>query len=209
MRVVAPSIGAAAQGAWQSAVKLASLLAPKLPGQLRQQPIAMTPAINLLRQQKITHQVHEYSHDPGAASYGLEAAEKLGLDPQQVFKTLVVQIDGKSLAVAIIPVAAKLGMKQIAKATGGKKAEMADPAAVERSTGYVLGGVSPLGQKRRLPLDRQQRRQPAEHPHQRRPAWPGNRDSPRRSGHAYQCRVYSVGTLGLMADSPIGNTESR
>jgi len=151
MRVVAPSIGAAAQGAWQSAVKLASLLAPKLPGQLRQQPIAMTPAINLLRQQKITHQVHEYSHDPGAASYGLEAAEKLGLDPQQVFKTLVVQIDGKSLAVAIIPVAAKLGMKQIAKATGGKKAEMADPAAVERSTGYVLGGVSPLGQKRRLP----------------------------------------------------------
>jgi len=111
----------------------------------------MTPAINLLRQQKITHQVHEYSHDPGAASYGLEAAEKLGLDPQQVFKTLVVQIDGKSLAVAIIPVAARLGMKQIAKAAGGKKAEMADPAAVERSTGYVLGGVSPLGQKKRLP----------------------------------------------------------
>jgi len=110
----------------------------------------MTPAINLARKHKINHKVHEYAHDASSASYGLEAAEKLGLPEQRVFKTLVVNVDNKSLVVGIVPVSSMLSMKQIAKAAGGKKAIMADKSDVERSTGYVLGGVSPLGQKKRL-----------------------------------------------------------
>jgi Cys-tRNA(Pro)/Cys-tRNA(Cys) deacylase len=111
----------------------------------------MTPAIELAKQRGITHQVHQYQHDPAAASYGLEAAEKLGLLPQQVFKTLVLSLDSKQLAVAILPVDQLLSMKQLAKALGAKKADMANAADVMRSTGYVLGGVSPLGQKKLLP----------------------------------------------------------
>ena len=111
----------------------------------------MTPAIELAKQRGIAHQVHQYQHDPAAASYGLEAAEKLGLLPQQVFKTLVLSLDSKQLAVAILPVNQLLSMKQVAKALGVKKAEMATAADVMRSTGYVLGGVSPLGQKKVLP----------------------------------------------------------
>lgn len=111
----------------------------------------MTPAINSARQAGIAFQVHDYPHDAAATSYGLEAAEKLGVSPAQVFKTLVVSLDGKQLAVGIVPVDCQLGLKQIAKAAGAKKAAMAAPEAVERSTGYVLGGVSPLGQKKRLP----------------------------------------------------------
>lgn len=110
----------------------------------------MTPAINVARQRKITHKVHEYSHDPTSESYGLEAAEKLGVDEARVFKTLVVMLDKKELAVGIIPVSSLLNMKLIAKAAGAKKAVMAAQADVERSTGYVLGGVSPLGQKKQL-----------------------------------------------------------
>lgn len=111
----------------------------------------MTPAINMAKKLKLQYQVHEYAHDPNAESYGEEAAEKLGLDMAQVFKTLVVSLEGKSLAVGIVPVSAKLNMKNIAKALGAKKAQMADKSDVERSTGYVLGGVSPLGQKKNLP----------------------------------------------------------
>jgi Cys-tRNA(Pro)/Cys-tRNA(Cys) deacylase len=111
----------------------------------------MTPAIELAKQRGIAHQVHQYQHDPAAASYGLEAAEKLGLLPQQVFKTLVLSLDSKQLAVAILPVDQLLSMKQLAKALGAKKADMANAADVMRSTGYVLGGVSPLGQKKLLP----------------------------------------------------------
>lgn len=111
----------------------------------------MTPAIELAKQRGIAHQVHQYQHDPAAASYGLEAAEKLGLLPQQVFKTLVLSLDAKQLAVAILPVNQLLSMKQLAKALGAKKADMANAADVMRSTGYVLGGVSPLGQKKLLP----------------------------------------------------------
>ena len=111
----------------------------------------MTPAINAAKKAKIAYTVHQYVHDPAAASYGKEAAEKLGLDEARVFKTLVVELDGAGLAVGIIPVSAMLSMKQIARAAGAKKAAMADKAAVERATGYVLGGVSPLGQKKRLP----------------------------------------------------------
>lgn len=110
----------------------------------------MTPAINLLKKQKIAHIVHEYVHNTASASYGLEAAEKLGIAPERVFKTLVLALDSKALAVAVLPVSAQLNMKQAAKALGVKKAAMAAQADVERSTGYVLGGVSPLGQKKLL-----------------------------------------------------------
>jgi Cys-tRNA(Pro)/Cys-tRNA(Cys) deacylase len=112
--------------------------------------IRMTPGINIAKRAKIAHKVHEYSHDPSNESYGLEAAEKLGIEEARVFKTLVVRLDSKELAVGIIPVSSMLSMKLIAKAAGAKKAAMADKSDVERSTGYILGGVSPLGQKKRL-----------------------------------------------------------
>ncbi|AWB66197.1 Cys-tRNA(Pro) deacylase [Saccharobesus litoralis] len=110
----------------------------------------MTPGINAAKKAKISHNIHEYSHDSASESYGLEAAEKLGIAQERVFKTLVVSLEGKELAVGVIPVACKLSMKQIAKSASAKKAKMAEPAEVERSTGYILGGVSPLGQKKRL-----------------------------------------------------------
>ncbi|SFR48788.1 Cys-tRNA(Pro)/Cys-tRNA(Cys) deacylase [Marinobacter gudaonensis] len=110
----------------------------------------MTPGINAARKANIPHTIHEYDHDPASESYGTEAAEKTGVDPARVFKTLVVAIDGKDLVVGIVPVTGLLSMKLIARAAGGKKAAMADKALVERATGYVLGGVSPLGQKKRL-----------------------------------------------------------
>lgn len=110
----------------------------------------MTPAIHAARRAKIAYQVHEYTHDPGTESYGVEAAEKLGVAENRVFKTLVATIDGRELVVGVVPVASMLSMKALAKAMGAKKAAMADPADVERVTGYVLGGVSPLGQKKRL-----------------------------------------------------------
>ena len=93
---------------------------------------------------------HTYEHDPAAKSYGLEAAEALGLATAQVFKTLLVEVDGK-LAVGVVPVDKQLDLKAMAAALNAKKATMADPAAAERSTGYVVGGISPIGQKRSLP----------------------------------------------------------
>ncbi|MCL7931611.1 Cys-tRNA(Pro) deacylase [Halomonas llamarensis] len=110
----------------------------------------MTPAVEQAKKAGIDFRLHEYAHDATAESYGLEAAEKLGVAAEQVFKTLVVKLDGKQLAVGIVPVTAQLNLKQIAKAAGAKKAAMAEPSEVERTTGYVLGGVSPLGQKKRL-----------------------------------------------------------
>lgn len=110
----------------------------------------MTPAINAAKQAGIAYRIHEYEHDPGAASYGLEAAEKLGIPAERVFKTLVAEVDGR-LAVAIVPVATSLNLKALAAALGAKRAEMAEMAQAERSTGYVAGGISPLGQKKRLP----------------------------------------------------------
>lgn len=110
----------------------------------------MTPAINILKKKKISHKVHSYTHDGDHPSYGLEAAEKLGLNPEQVFKTLVAELGDGTLVVAIIPVNQMLSMKLLAKAAGAKKAAMADKAKVEKTTGYVLGGVSPLGQKKQL-----------------------------------------------------------
>jgi len=110
----------------------------------------MTPGINVAKKARVPHRIHEYEHDPNSESYGNEAAEKTGADPARVFKTLVASIDNRELVVGVLPVTAMLSMKLIAKAAGGKKATMADKQEVQRSTGYVLGGVSPLGQKRRL-----------------------------------------------------------
>jgi Cys-tRNA(Pro)/Cys-tRNA(Cys) deacylase len=110
----------------------------------------MTPAINVAKKAKISYTIHEYSHDPDAESYGAEAAEKLGIPEERVFKTLVVSLDNKELAVGVVPVSSMLSMKLTARAAGVKKASMAATSDVERSTGYVLGGVSPLGQKKRL-----------------------------------------------------------
>ncbi|MDO5769547.1 MAG: Cys-tRNA(Pro) deacylase [Psychrobacter sp.] len=111
----------------------------------------MTPAINLAKKLKLNYQVHEYHHDDNAESFGQEAADKLGVAASRVFKTLVVSDEHEALAVAIVPVCSKLNLKKLAKALGCKKTQMADPKLVQRSTGYVLGGVSPLGQKKRLP----------------------------------------------------------
>ncbi|MDN4504041.1 Cys-tRNA(Pro) deacylase [Alteromonadaceae bacterium BrNp21-10] len=110
----------------------------------------MTPAILLAKKAKVAYQVHEYSHDANCQSYGLEAAEKLGIESTRVFKTIVVKLDSSALACAILPVDEMLSMKHIAKAASAKKAMMADKDEVMRSSGYVLGGVSPLGQKKRL-----------------------------------------------------------
>lgn len=111
----------------------------------------VTPAIRYLQKRKIPFSVHKYDADRSAAtSYGLEAAKSLDIPPSEVFKTLVVSLKNNRFAVAIIPVSKKLCMKSMAKATTSKTAEMADGATVERMTGYVLGGVSPLGQKKRL-----------------------------------------------------------
>jgi Cys-tRNA(Pro)/Cys-tRNA(Cys) deacylase len=93
--------------------------------------------------------VHEYAHDPRAESYGTEAADALGVDPARVFKTLVAEVDG-TLTVAVVPVTGSVDLKALAAAAGGKRAAMADPAAAERASGYVRGGISPLGQRKRL-----------------------------------------------------------
>ena len=106
---------------------------------------ARTPAIVAAERAGIPFEVHEYEHDPRATSYGLEAVEKLGVDPDRVFKTLVADVDG-TLTVAIVPVEAQLDLRAL-----GKRTRMADVRAAERATGYVAGGISPLGQRRALP----------------------------------------------------------
>ena len=110
----------------------------------------MTPAIELLKKAQVPHEVLSYHHDPKAASYGLEAAEKLGLAPATVFKTLLAASEKQELLVAIVPVAGTLDLKALAQAAGVKKLEMAKPDQAQRSTGYLVGGISPLGQKKRL-----------------------------------------------------------
>lgn len=111
----------------------------------------MTPAVVAARRANIEFTLHDYAHDPGVASFGLEAAAKLGLNPAQVFKTLVAKVDDQ-LTVGLVPVAGSLDLKALAAAQGGKRASMADLAEAERATGYIAGGISPLGQKRRLPM---------------------------------------------------------
>ena len=109
-----------------------------------------TPATVALTAAGITFEVRSYEHDPRAASYGTEAAEALGVDAARVFKTLLASLDGK-LVVGIVPVTGQLDLKALARALGGSKAVMAEVAAAERATGYVAGGISPIGQKRSHP----------------------------------------------------------
>ncbi|MFC9589690.1 Cys-tRNA(Pro) deacylase [Streptomyces sp. NPDC056944] len=108
-----------------------------------------TPATVALAEAGTPFTLHAYEHDPASPSYGEEAAEALGVSPDRVFKTLVADVDGE-LTVAVVPVAGQLDLKALASAVGGKRAAMADPAAAERTTGYVRGGISPLGQRKRL-----------------------------------------------------------
>jgi Cys-tRNA(Pro)/Cys-tRNA(Cys) deacylase len=110
---------------------------------------AGTPATVALTKANVPFTTHTYEHDPAAGSFGTEAAEAMGVVPERVFKTLLAEVDGK-LTVAVVPVSGSLDLKALASAVGGKKAAMADPAAAERSTGYVLGGISPLGQRKPL-----------------------------------------------------------
>jgi Cys-tRNA(Pro)/Cys-tRNA(Cys) deacylase len=110
-----------------------------------------TTATIALERARIPFTVHEYEHDPRHESYGLEAAEAMGVTPERVFKTLVAEVDGK-LTVGVVPVNRQLDLKALAAAAGGKKAKMAEPATAERATGYVTGGISPLGQRKRLPV---------------------------------------------------------
>ncbi len=112
----------------------------------------MTPAILLARKAKIAHDVLSYEHDPAAESYGREAVDLLQLDPATVFKTLVADAEGVGLVCAVVPVLQMLDLKALAHAVGARRARMADPAAAERATGYVVGGISPLGQKKQLPV---------------------------------------------------------
>lgn len=108
-----------------------------------------TPATKLLTSAGVRFVEHEYEHDPKATSFGLEAAEKLGVDPSQVFKTLIANVD-KTFAVAIVPVSKQVSLKSLSRALGAKRASMADPVQAARLTGYVVGGISPLGQKQLL-----------------------------------------------------------
>ena len=110
-----------------------------------------TTATITLERARIPFTLHEYAHDPRHDSYGLEASEALGVPPERVFKTLVAAVDG-SLAVGVVPVHRQLDLKALAAAAGGKKAVMAEVAAAERATGFVAGGISPVGQRRRLPV---------------------------------------------------------
>jgi Cys-tRNA(Pro)/Cys-tRNA(Cys) deacylase len=124
---------------------------PQLKGQSSARPRrGGTPATAVLDRAGVAFTLHAYDHDPAAESYGLEAAGQLGLDPATVFKTLLAEVDGH-LVVGLVPVSGQLDLKRLATAIGGKRAAMADPAVAERVTGYVVGGISPLGQRRRLP----------------------------------------------------------
>lgn len=110
----------------------------------------MTPAVRELEAAGVAFTLHEYERGDSLHDFGREAADKLGLEPDQVFKTLLVTVDGEP-AVAIVPVSGKLSLKAVGKVLGAKRVEMCDPAVAERITGYVRGGISPFGQKRRLP----------------------------------------------------------
>jgi Cys-tRNA(Pro)/Cys-tRNA(Cys) deacylase len=116
----------------------------------KKQKAGGTPATTALTAASIAFTVHDYDHDPRSESYGEEAATALGITPDRVFKTLLAEVDGV-LTVAVVPVSGQLDLKALARAVGGRKASMADPKAAERATGYVVGGISPLGQKRKHP----------------------------------------------------------
>jgi Cys-tRNA(Pro)/Cys-tRNA(Cys) deacylase len=111
----------------------------------------VTPAVWAAERAGVAHDVLEYTHRADAESYGLEAAAALGLPPEVIFKTLVAKVDGRALVVALVPVNRELDLKALAAVVGGKRAEMAMKAEAERATGYVIGGISPLGQRKQLP----------------------------------------------------------
>ncbi|MGM0988758.1 MAG: Cys-tRNA(Pro) deacylase [Pseudomonadota bacterium] len=111
----------------------------------------MTPAVKVLERAGVAFTLAEYDHDPRRTAYGEEAARALGLSPDVMFKTLLARLDDGRLVMAIVPVSAHLDLKALARAAGGRKAQLADAADAERATGYVVGGISPLGQKKRLP----------------------------------------------------------
>ena len=115
---------------------------------------AATPATAVLKRAKVAHIVHEYDHDPSNHHFGEETVEAMGVDPRRTFKTLVAELTGgpEPTVCAVVPVSGQLDLKALAQAAGAKKAVMADPADAERITGYVVGGISPLGQKRQLPV---------------------------------------------------------
>ena len=121
-----------------------------MPGVAKSKPSAGTPATVALSRAGVAFTARAYAHDPAASSYGREAAEALGVEPERVLKTLLASVDGR-LAVAVVPVSGSLDLKALAGALGGKRAEMADPKEAERVTGYVVGGISPLGQRKALP----------------------------------------------------------
>jgi Cys-tRNA(Pro)/Cys-tRNA(Cys) deacylase len=112
--------------------------------------LLVTPAVDALTAAGVAFTVHEYDHDPAVTRFGLEAATALGLDPDQVLKTLLVTAEGAQ-AVAVVPVSCTLSLKAVGAALGRKRVEMCDPAVAQRVTGYVLGGISPFGQRKRLP----------------------------------------------------------
>ncbi len=113
----------------------------------------MTPAIKHAEREKIEFKIHQYEHDPAVQAYGEEAAEAMGAETSRVFKTLLIALNGesKNLAVAVVPVSGQLNLKAAASSLGAKKAAMADARIAQNTTGYILGGISPLGQKKRLP----------------------------------------------------------
>jgi Cys-tRNA(Pro)/Cys-tRNA(Cys) deacylase len=115
-----------------------------------QKPGAGTPATVALSKAAVAFTLHPYEHRADAESFGEEAAEQLGIDPRRIFKTLVADVSGR-LVVAVVPVAGHLDLKALAQVMGAKKAQMADPQAAARSSGYVLGGISPIGQRTKLP----------------------------------------------------------
>lgn len=112
----------------------------------------MTLALTAAKKAKIPFTTHEYKHDPTNRNFGMEAVEKLGFSAHEIFKTLLAKLDSSELVVAVIPVASSLDLKALAQAFGAKKAEMADVKEAEKATGYVAGGISPLGQRKRLPM---------------------------------------------------------
>src|SRR5450631_565481 len=144
-------------------------------------PAAPTPAIAALLRAKVEHTLHPYHHDPGTTAFGDEVVMALGWDPERVFKTLVASVDG-ALVVGIVPVAAQLDLKALASAVGGKKAQLAKVADAERSSGYVAGGISPLGQRNRSAPSSTPAPSGFHHHGQCREAWIAGRTRARGSG---------------------------